>query len=209
MAGAIPVLRSLIVNGLIAGVGGVLVFIPQIFVLFACISILEDSGYMARAALVTDRLMQMIGLNGKAFIPLIIGFGCNVTGIMAARTIEQPKERLITTLISPFMSCSARLPIYSLFVAAFFPKNQALIVLSIYFLGIAVALGMAKFYQLIFNVDDSSVFIVELPQYHIPRADIIWRGTWDKGKGFIKKAGTIILPVRSWFGYFPHSALAA
>ncbi|MDV0430796.1 ferrous iron transport protein B [Lactiplantibacillus sp. DA1] len=192
MAGAIPVLRSLIVNGLIAGVGGVLVFIPQIFVLFACISILEDSGYMARAALVTDRLMQMIGLNGKAFIPLIIGFGCNVTGIMAARTIEQPKERLITTLISPFMSCSARLPIYSLFVAAFFPKNQALIVLSIYFLGIAVALAMAKFYQLIFNVDDSSVFIVELPQYHIPRVDIIWRGTWDKGKGFIKKAGTII-----------------
>lgn len=176
----------------IAGVGGVLVFIPQIFVLFACISILEDSGYMARAALVTDRLMQMIGLNGKAFIPLIIGFGCNVTGIMAARTIEQPKERLITTLISPFMSCSARLPIYSLFVAAFFPSNQALIVLSIYFLGIAVALAMAKFYQVIFNVDDSSVFIVELPQYHIPRADIIWRGTWDKGKGFIKKAGTII-----------------
>ena len=106
--------------------------------------------------------------------------------------LEQPKERLITTLISPFISCSARLPIYSLFVAAFFPKNQALIVLSIYFLGIAVALGMAKFYQLIFNVDDSSVFIVELPQYHIPRVDIIWRGTWDKGKGFIKKAGTII-----------------
>lgn len=191
-AGAIPILRSLVVNGLIAGVGGVLVFIPQIFVLFACISLLEDSGYMARAALVTDRIMQMIGLNGKAFIPLIIGFGCNVTGIMAARTIEQPKERLITTLISPFMSCSARLPIYSLFVAAFFPRNQALIVLSIYFLGIAVALGMAKIYQILFNVKDSSVFIVELPQYHIPRLDIIWRGTWDKGKGFIKKAGTII-----------------
>jgi len=191
-AGAIPILRSLVVNGLIAGVGGVLVFIPQIFVLFACISLLEDSGYMARAALVTDRIMQMIGLNGKAFIPLIIGFGCNVTGIMAARTIEQPKERLITTLISPFMSCSARLPIYSLFVAAFFPRNQALVVLSIYFLGIAVALGMAKIYQILFNVKDSSVFIVELPQYHIPRLDIIWRGTWDKGKGFIKKAGTII-----------------
>lgn len=190
--GAIPMLRSLIVNGLIAGVGGVLVFIPQIFVLFACISLLEDSGYMARAALVTDRLMEMIGLNGKAFIPLIIGFGCNVTGIMAARTIEQPKERLITTLISPFMSCSARLPIYSLFVAALFPHNQALIVLSIYFLGIAVALLMAKFYHVIFKVKEHSVFIVELPQYHIPRLDIIWHGTWDKGKGFIKKAGTII-----------------
>ncbi|HBF76046.1 MAG TPA: ferrous iron transport protein B [Lactobacillus sp.] len=191
-AGALPMLRSLIVNGLIAGVGGVLVFIPQIFVLFACITILEDSGYMSRAALVTDRIMEMIGLNGKAFIPLIIGFGCNVTGIMAARTIEQPKERLITTLISPFMSCSARLPIYSLFVAALFPRHQALIVLSLYFLGIVVALFMAKFYHVIFKAKEHSVFIVELPQYHIPRLDIVWHGTWDKGKGFIKKAGTII-----------------
>lgn len=190
--GAIPALRSLIVNGIIAGVGGVLAFIPQIFMLFTCISILEDSGYMARAALVTDRIMQLIGLNGKSFIPLIIGFGCNVTGIMAARTIEQPKERLITTLIMPYMSCSARLPIYSLFVAAFFPHHQALIVLSLYFLGIVVALGMAKFYQVIFKAKESSIFVVELPQYHLPRPDIIWHGTWDKGKGFIKKAGTII-----------------
>lgn len=191
-AGAIPALRSLIVNGIIAGVGGVLAFIPQIFTLFACISLLEDSGYMARAALVTDRLMQMIGLNGKSFIPLIIGFGCNVTGIMAARTIEQPKERLVTTLIMPFMSCSARLPIYSLVVAAFFPHHQALIVLSIYFLGVIVALLVAKLYQVLFHVKDRSVFIVELPEYHLPRLDIIWHGTWDKGKGFIKKAGTII-----------------
>lgn len=191
-AGAIPALRSLIVNGIIAGVGGVLAFIPQIFTLFACISLLEDSGYMARAALVTDRLMQMIGLNGKSFIPLIIGFGCNVTGIMAARTIEQPKERLVTTLIMPFMSCSARLPIYSLVVAAFFPHHQALIVLSIYFLGVVVALLVAKLYQVLFHVKDRSVFIVELPEYHLPRLDIIWHGTWDKGKGFIKKAGTII-----------------
>lgn len=190
--GAIPALRSLIVNGVIAGVGGVLAFIPQIFILFACISLLEDSGYMARAALVTDRLMQIIGLNGKSFIPLIIGFGCNVTGIMAARTIEQPKERLVTTLIMPFMSCSARLPIYSLFVAAFFPQHQALIVLSLYFLGIVVALAMAKFYQVIFKVKESSVFVVELPHYHLPRLDVIWHGTWDKGKGFIHKAGTII-----------------
>lgn len=191
-AGAIPALRSLIVNGIIAGVGGVLAFIPQIFTLFACISLLEDSGYMARAALVTDRLMQMIGLNGKSFIPLIIGFGCNVTGIMAARTIEQPKERLVTTLIMPFMSCSARLPIYSLVVAAFFPRHQALIVLSIYFLGVVVALLVAKLYQVLFHVKDRSVFIVELPEYHLPRLDVIWHGTWDKGKGFIKKAGTII-----------------
>ena len=190
--GALPFLKSLIVDGIIAGVGGVLTFMPQIFVLFACISILEDSGYMARAALVTDRLMQTIGLNGKSFIPLIIGFGCNVTGIMATRTIEQPKERLITTLISPFMSCSARLPIYSLFVAAFFARNQALVVLSIYFLGIAVALIMAKVYQLVFKVKNNSNFMIELPQYHLPRPDIIAQGTWDKGKGFVKKAGTII-----------------
>ena len=201
-AGALPVLRSLIVDGLIAGVGGILVFIPQIFVLFACISLLEDSGYMARAALVTDRITQLIGLNGKSFIPLIIGFGCNVTGIMAARTIEQPKERLITTLISPFMSCSARLPVYSLVVAAFFPKHQALIVLSVYFLGIIVALLVAKGYQLYFGVTDSSVFIVELPQYHLPRFDVIWHGTWDNGKGFVKKAGTVIIWLLASFG--PH-----
>lgn len=191
-AGALPILRSLVVNGLIAGVGGVLVFIPQIVALFACISILEDSGYMARAALVTDRLMQLIGLNGKSFIPLIIGFGCNVTGIMAARTIEQPKERLVTTLISPFMSCSARLPIYGLVVAAFFPRHQAVIVLSIYLLGIIVALAVAKGYQLFFKTTDSSVFIVELPEYHLPRFDVIWHSTWDKSKGFIHKAGTLI-----------------
>lgn len=191
-AGALPILRSLVVNGLIAGVGGVLVFIPQIVALFACISILEDSGYMARAALVTDRLMQLIGLNGKSFIPLIIGFGCNVTGIMAARTIEQPKERLVTTLISPFMSCSARLPIYGLVVAAFFPRHQAVIVLSIYLLGIIVALAVAKGYQLFFKTTDSSVFIVELPEYHLPRFDVIWHSTWDKSKGFIHKAGTVI-----------------
>jgi len=190
--GTLPFLRSLILDGIIAGVGGVLTFIPQIFVLFACISVLEDSGYMSRAALVTDRLMQLIGLNGKAFIPLIIGFGCNVTGIMAARTIEQPKERLVTTLISPFMSCSARLPIYSLFVAAFFNRHQAVVVLSIYFLGIVIALLLAKMYQLIFRIKDGSVFIVELPQYHIPKPSIIMMSTWDKGKSFVKKAGTVI-----------------
>lgn len=191
-AGAMPFLRSLIVDGVIAGVGGVLVFLPQIFMLFACISVLEDSGYMARAALVLDKIMSKVGLNGKAFIPLIIGFGCNVPGIMAARTIEQPKERLITTLISPYMSCSARLPIYSLFVAAFFNKNQAVIVLSLYFLGIVVALLLAKIYQIVFKSEDKSFFMIELPDYHLPQPAIIWHGTWDKGKGFIHKAGTII-----------------
>lgn len=199
--GALPVLRSLIVNGIITGVGGVLVFIPQIFVLFACITILEDSGYMARAALVTDRLMESIGLSGQSFIPLIIGFGCNVTGIMAARTIQQPKERLVTTLIEPFMSCSARLPIYSLFVAAFFPHHQAIIVLSLYFLGIVVALLVAKLYQLIFDLRHESLLAIELPEYHLPRLEIILHGTWDKGKGFVHKAGTVIFAgtVLIWF----------
>ncbi|HAT54463.1 MAG TPA: ferrous iron transport protein B [Lactobacillus sp.] len=191
-AGAMPFLRSLIVDGIIAGVGGVLTFIPQIFVLFACITVLEDSGYMSRAALVTDRLMQLIGLNGKAFIPLIIGFGCNVTGIMATRTIEQPRERLVTTLISPFMSCSARLPIYSLFVTAFFRRHQAVIVLSLYFLGIVIALAMAKFYQLIFKLKGASNFLVELPTYQRPRLGLVLKGAWEKGKGFVKKTGTVI-----------------
>ncbi|ANZ99726.1 ferrous iron transport protein B [Carnobacterium divergens] len=210
--GANELIHSLIIDGLIAGVGGVLVFMPQIFVLFACISFLEDSGYMARAALVMDRLMESVGLNGKAFIPLLIGFGCNVPGIMAARTIEQPKERLITTLISPFMSCSARLPIYSLFIAAFFEKNQALIVLSLYVLGILVAIILAKFYSLIFKTTDSSIFIVDLPEYNLPKLSILWRGTWDKGKGFVKKAGTVIFggTVLIWsLSYFNFSGVAS
>ncbi|MFS7259979.1 ferrous iron transport protein B [Carnobacterium divergens] len=210
--GANDLIHSLIVDGLIAGVGGVLVFMPQIFVLFACISFLEDSGYMARAALVMDRLMELVGLNGKAFIPLLIGFGCNVPGIMAARTIEQPKERLITTLISPFMSCSARLPIYSLFIAAFFEKNQALIVLSLYVLGILVAIILAKCYSLIFKTTDSSIFIVDLPEYNLPKLAILWRGTWDKGKGFVKKAGTVIFggTVLIWsLSYFNASGVAS
>ncbi len=190
--GVAPFIHSLIVDGLIAGVGGVLVFIPQIFVLFACISFLEDSGYMSRAALVMDRLMESVGLNGKAFIPLLIGFGCNVPGIMAARTIEQNNERLITTLISPFMSCSARLPVYSLFIAAFFDEHRALIVLSLYLLGIFVAILLAKVYSLIFKTKDSSVFIVDLPEYNLPKLNVLWHSTWDKGKGFVKKAGTVI-----------------
>jgi ferrous iron transport protein B len=133
--GASGFIRSLILDGIVTGVGGVLVFVPQIFILFLFISLLEDSGYMARVALVMDRLMESVGLNGKAFIPMIIGFGCNVPGIMAARTIEQPKERLLTMLLTPLMSCSARLPVYTLFVGAFFVHQKALIVLSLYILG--------------------------------------------------------------------------
>jgi ferrous iron transport protein B len=185
-------IHDLIVNGLIAGVGGVLVFVPQIFILFFFISLLEDSGYMARVALVMDRLMESVGLNGKAFIPMIIGFGCNVPGIMAARTIETPRERLLTILLTPLMSCSARLPVYALFVGGFFAGHKAFIVLSLYVLGIAVALVLAKVFSSTLLKSETSLFVIELPPYRLPQAQSLWRSTWDKGKGFIRKAGTFI-----------------
>ncbi|KPL57632.1 ferrous iron transport protein B [Rossellomorea vietnamensis] len=188
---ALPFIKAVILEGIIAGVGGVLVFVPQIFILFFFISLLEDSGYMARVAVVMDRLMEFIGLNGKAFIPLIIGFGCNVPSIMAARTIEQPKERLLTILISPFMSCSARLSVYALFVAAFFSEHQAIIVLSLYVLGIVVAILVAKVFSF-FLKNEKSYFVMELPPYNVPQPLQLLRSTWDKGKGFVRKAGTFI-----------------
>lgn len=190
--GASEFIHSLILDGIVAGVGGVLVFVPQIFILFFFISLLEDSGYMARVALVMDRIMESVGLNGKAFIPMIIGFGCNVPGIMAARTIETPKERLLTILLTPLMSCSARLPIYALFVGAFFAAQKALIVLSLYILGIVVALILAKIFSSTILKGETSLFVIELPPYRLPQFQALWRSTWDKGKGFVKKAGTFI-----------------
>lgn len=191
-AGASEFIHSLILDGIVAGVGGVLVFVPQIFILFFFISLLEDSGYMARVALVMDRVMESVGLNGKAFIPMIIGFGCNVPGIMAARTIETPKERLLTILLTPLMSCSARLPIYALFVGAFFSGKKALVVLSLYVLGIIVALILAKIFSSTLLKGETSLFVIELPPYRLPQFQALWRSTWDKGKGFVKKAGTFI-----------------
>ncbi|MFE8696241.1 ferrous iron transport protein B [Cytobacillus sp. FJAT-53684] len=191
-AGASAFIHSLILDGIIAGVGGVLVFVPQIFILFFFISVLEDSGYMARVALVMDRLMESVGLNGKAFIPMMIGFGCNVPGIMAARTIETPKERLLTILLTPLMSCSARLPVYALFVGAFFVQQKALVVLSLYILGIAVALILAKIFSSTILKGETSFFVIELPPYRLPQFQALWKSTWDKGKGFVKKAGTFI-----------------
>lgn len=185
-------MMKLILDGIIPGVGGVLVFFPQIFILFFFISLLEDSGYMARISLVMDRLMESLGLNGKSFIPMIIGFGCNVPGIMSARTIEQPKDRLITILLTPFMSCSARLPVYALFVGAFFAKHQALIVLSLYVLGIICAFITAKILSKTILKNERSIFVIELPPYRVPHWQTLLRSTWDKGKGFIKKAGTFI-----------------
>ncbi|WP_088832438.1 ferrous iron transport protein B [Paenibacillus tyrfis] len=190
--GAAEFIKSLILDGIIGGVGGVLVFVPQIFMLFLIISFIEDSGYMARIAAVMDRLMEGVGLNGKAFIPMIIGFGCNVPGIMAARTIEQPKERLLTILLTPLMSCSARLSVYSLFVGTFFKSNQALIVLSLYVLGVVVALMLAKVFSLTIAKSEQSLFVIELPPYRIPQWRTLARSTWEKGKGFVRKAGTFI-----------------
>jgi ferrous iron transport protein B len=192
LVGASPFIQALVLDGIVSGVGGVLVFVPQIFILFFFISLLEDSGYMARVAMVMDRFMEAIGLNGKAFIPMIIGFGCNVPGVMAARTIEQPKERLLTILLLPFMSCSARLTVYALFAGTFFPKNQAIVVFSLYVLGIVVALGLAKLFSSTLFKNESSIFVIELPPYRMPQVLTLWRSTWDKGKGFIRKAGTFI-----------------
>ncbi|WML43262.1 ferrous iron transport protein B [Neobacillus sp. PS3-40] len=185
-------IHALIINGLVAGVGGVLVFVPQIFILFFFISLLEDSGYMARVALVMDRIMESVGLNGKAFIPMMIGFGCNVPGIMAARTIETPRERLLTILLTPLMSCSARLPVYALFVGGFFAGNKALVVLSLYVLGIVVALILAKIFSSTLLKSETSLFVIELPPYRVPQFQSLRKSTWDKGKGFVKKAGTFI-----------------
>lgn len=190
--GASGFIKALILDGIVAGVGGVLVFVPQIFILFLFISILEDSGYMARVALVMDRIMESVGLNGKAFIPMMIGFGCNVPGIMAARTIETPKERLLTILLTPLMSCSARLPVYALFVGAFFVQYKALVVLSLYVLGIVIALILATVFSKTILKGETSLFVIELPPYRAPQLQPIWRSTWEKGKGFIRKAGTFI-----------------
>jgi ferrous iron transport protein B len=192
LAGTSGFIEALILEGILPGVGGVLVFVPQIFILFLIISFIEDSGYMARVAMVMDRMMEGVGLNGKAFIPMIIGFGCNVPGIMAARTIEQPKERLITTLLTPLMSCSARLTVYSLFAGALFQTHQALVVLSLYVIGIVVALLLAHLFSTYLFKQESSIFLVELPPYRLPQWKTLLRSTWEKGKGFIKKAGTFI-----------------
>ncbi|MDQ0178075.1 ferrous iron transport protein B [Bacillus chungangensis] len=185
-------IHDLILRGLVAGVGGVLVFVPQIFILFFFISLLEDSGYMARVALVMDRIMESVGLNGKAFIPMMIGFGCNVPGIMAARTIETPRERLLTILLTPFMSCSARLPVYALFVGVFFAGHKAFVVFSLYVLGIVVAFILAKIFSTTLLKSETSLFVIELPPYRLPHFQLLWRSTWDKGKGFLRKAGTFI-----------------
>ena len=198
--------KDLVTDGIIGGVGSVLVFLPNIVLLYFFISLLEDSGYMARAAFIMDRLMHKMGLHGKSFIPMIMGFGCNVPAIMATRTIESRKSRLITTLIVPFMSCSGRLPVYLLIVGAFFPRYGSLVLLGLYVLGIVIAIATAKVMSRFFK-DDDLPFVMELPPYRVPTSKSILRHTWEKGKQYLHKITGIILisSVIIWFlGYFPN-----
>jgi len=196
-----PWFQSLIVDGIIGGVGSVVVFLPVILALFLGISLLEDSGYMARAAFIMDKLMRKMGLSGKAFIPLIVGFGCSVPGIMCARTLESEKDRKLTALLVPLMSCNARLPVYALFASAFFPKHQTLVVFSLYLLGISLAFILGLLFKNTLFKKDEEPFIIELPEYKLPEPKTLFIHTWDKGKGFLKKAGTLIfsISILVWF----------
>ena len=200
-------LKDLVIDGIIGGVGGVIVFLPNILILYFFISLLEDSGYMARAAFIMDKIMHRMGLHGKSFIPLIMGFGCNVPAIMASRMIEDRKCRLITMLVNPLMSCSARLPIYLVLIGAFFPNTGSLILLGIYATGILLAVLMARLFSRFLVKGDDIPFVMELPPYRIPTAKAIFRHTWEKGAQYLKKMGGIIMiaSIIIWFlGYYPN-----
>ena len=199
-------LKDLLADGVIGGVGGVIVFLPNILILYFFISFMEDSGYMARAAFIMDKLMHRIGLHGKSFIPLMMGFGCNVPAIMATRSIESRSSRIITVLINPFMSCSARLPLYVLLVGAFFPGHAALVIMSMYLLGVLAAVLTAKLLRRFFFKRDETPFVMELPPYRLPSFKTTVRHMWDKGREYLKKMGGIILvgSIVVWaLNYFP------
>ena len=200
-------LKDLLIDGIIGGVGGVIVFLPNILILYFFISILEDSGYMARAAFIMDKIMHRMGLHGKSFIPLIMGFGCNVPAIMATRTIEDRKSRLITMLVNPLMSCSARLPIYLVMIGAFFPNCASFMLLCIYTAGILLAVIMARIFSKFLVKGEDSPFVMELPPYRMPTSKSIMRHTWEKGAQYLKKMGGIIMiaSIIIWFlGYYPN-----
>lgn len=202
-------LKAMLADGIIGGVGAVIVFLPQILILYCFISFMEDSGYMARAAFIMDKLMHKMGLHGKSFIPLIMGFGCNVPAVMATRTIESRRSRLITMLILPMMSCSARLPIYVMITGAFFAvRYQSLIMISLYIIGILTAIIASKIMSKWLIRGDDTPFVMELPPYRFPTAKAIGRHTWEKGKEYLKKMGGVILfaSIIVWaLGYFPHN----
>ena len=199
-------IQDLVVNGIISGVGSVAVFIPQILILYLFISFMEDSGYMARAAFIMDRLMHKMGLHGKSFIPMLMGFGCNVPAILGTRTIESHSSRIITILVTPFISCSARLPVMVLFAGAFFPEHAPLVLIALYLLGIVVAIITARLLRLTKFKKDETPFVMELPPYRWPTLNATMRHMWDKCAQYIKKIGTVILlsTIVIWFlSYYP------
>ncbi len=200
------VLKDMIADGVIGGVGGVIVFLPNILILYFCISFMEDSGYMARAAFIMDKVMHRIGLHGKSFIPLVMGFGCNVPAIMASRSIESRSSRLITIMINPFMSCSARLPIYVLMIGTFFPQHPTVVFISLYIAGILIAMLTARMLRRFYFKKDETPFVMELPPYRIPTFKASMRHTWAKGEQYLRKMGGIILvaSIIVWaLNYFP------
>lgn len=201
-------LKDLLVDGIIGGVGGVVVFLPNIMILYAFISWMEDSGYMSRAAFIMDKIMHKMGLHGKSFIPMIMGFGCNIPAIMGTRTIEDRRSRLITMLIVPLMSCSARLPVYIIIIGAFFPTHSALVLFTLYLLGIIMSIVMAHLFSKYVVKGESSPYVMELPPYRLPSCKSVFRHTWEKGKQYLAKMGTTILAasIIVWaLSYFPRS----
>ena len=202
-------LKAMLVDGVIGGVGSVIVFLPQILILYFFISLMEDSGYMARAAFIMDKLMHKMGLHGKSFIPLIMGFGCNVPAVMATRTIESRRSRIITMMILPFMSCSARLPIYIMITGTFFSlQYRSWVLMSLYAVGVVMAVIVSKIFSSLIIKGEDTPFVMELPPYRWPTPKSIWRHTWEKGKEYLKKMGGIILvaSIIVWaLGYFPHN----
>jgi len=199
-------LRDLLVDGIIGGVGGVIIFLPNIMILFFFISLMEDTGYMARASFIMDKLMHKIGLHGKSFIPLVMGFGCNVPAIMATRTLDNRKDRILTMIITPFMSCSARLPVYVLLISAIFPQNQGLVLFTIYLIGILLAITTALIMKRVVFAKKEVPFVMELPPYRIPTLKNTSLHMWHKGQQYLKKMGNVILlaSILIWaLGYFP------
>lgn len=200
--------KAMLIDGVLGGVGSVIVFLPQILILYFFISLMEDSGYMSRAAFIMDKLMHKMGLHGKSFIPLIMGFGCNVPAVMATRTIESRRSRLVTMLILPMMSCEARIPIYIMIVGTFFAlKYQWLVMLSLYAIGILMAVIMSKLFTSFVVKGEDTPFVMELPPYRFPTFKALTRHTWEKGRQYLKKMGGIILvaSIIVWaMGYFPH-----
>jgi len=202
-------LKDLLVDGIIGGVGGVIVFLPNILILYLFISFMEDSGYMARAAFIMDKIMHKMGLHGKSFIPMIMGFGCTVPAILSTRTIENRNSRMITMLVTPLMSCSARLPVYLLLAGAFFPSHAGLVLFGLYLLGILLAVLFARIFKRFFFHREDMPFVMELPPYRVPTLKSITRHMWEKGAQYLKKMGSVILvaSILIWFlGYFPQNA---